>query len=105
MSRGGPESVYNGKDKSYGYGVPDGPSVSVFFIAESLRGGDEPRVGSDLFTGGFDILDELFDALSGSTIVTDCQLTFVDEKLVASDDKSVVYEQKYEVIPFDNTKL
>ncbi len=90
--------VYDGRASSDAFGVPAGPKLSVFAIVESLRGGDEPRVGSALQSGGFDVLGELFTALAGSTIVTDRQLVFVDERLIAANDTSVIYEQRYVVL-------
>ncbi len=78
--------VYDGRASSDAFGVPAEPKLSVFAIVASLRGGDEPRVGSGLQSGGFDILGELFTALAGSTIVTDRRLAFIDERLFASND-------------------
>ncbi len=90
--------VYDGRVSSDPFGVPADPKLSVFAIVESLRGGDEPRAGSALQSGGFDVLGELFTALAGSTIVTDRQLAFVDEHLIAANDTSVIYEQRYSVL-------
>ncbi len=90
--------IYDGRSSSGAFGVPAEPKLSVFAIVESLRGGDEPRAGSALELGGFDVLGELFTALAGSTIVTDRQLAFVDERLIAANDTSVVYEQRYVVL-------
>jgi len=90
--------VYDGRASSDAFGVPAEPKLSVFAIVESLRGGDEPRAGSALQSGGFDVLGELFTALAGSTIVTDRQLAFVDERLIAANDTSVIYEQRYSVL-------
>ncbi len=95
--------VYDGRASSDAFGVPAEPKLSVFAIVESLRGGDEPRAGSALQSGGFDILGELFTALAGSTIVTDRQLAFVDEHLIAANDTSVVYEQRYSVLKLATT--
>lgn len=95
--------VYDGRGASDTLGVPAAPKLSVFAIVESLRGGDEPRTGSSLESGGFDVLGELFTALAGSVIVTDRQLAFVDEKLIAADDTSVVYEQRYLVMKLATT--
>lgn len=95
--------VYDGRGTSDALGVPAAPKLSVFAMVESLRGGDEPRTGSSLESGGFDVLAELFTALAGSVIVTDRQLAFVDEKLVAADDTSVVYEQRYLVTKLATT--
>ena len=90
--------VYDGRASSDAFGVPAEPKLSVFAIVESLRGGDEPRAGSALQSGGFDVLGELFTALAGSTIVTDRQLAFVDEHSIAAHDTSVIYEQRYSVL-------
>ncbi len=95
--------VYDGRASSDAFSVPADPKLSVFAIVESLRGGDEPRAGSALQSGGFDVLGELFTALAGSTIVTDRQLAFVDEQLTAADDTSVIYEQRYSVVKLATT--
>ncbi|MCH8853743.1 MAG: hypothetical protein IID41_13990 [Planctomycetes bacterium] len=95
--------VYDGRVSSDPFGVPADPKLSVFAIVESLRGGDEPRAGSALQSGGFDVLGELFTALAGSTIVTDRQLAFVDEHLIAANDTSVIYEQRYSVLKLATT--
>lgn len=95
--------VYDGRASSDAFGVPAEPKLSVFAIVESLRGGAEPRAGSALQSGGFDVLGELFTALAGSTLVTDRQLAFVDEHLIAADDTSVIYEQRYSVLKLATT--
>ncbi len=87
--------VYDGRASSDAFAVPAEPKLSIFAVVESFRGGDEPRTGSVLQSGGFDVLGELFTALAGVTIVTDRQLAFVDERLIAANDTSVVYEQRY----------
>ena len=95
--------VYDGRAPGDAFSVPAEPKLSVFTIVESLRGGDEPRAGSALQSGGFDVLGELFTALAGSTIVTDRQLAFVDERLTAANDTSVIYEQRYSVLKLATT--
>ena len=95
--------VYDGRPSSDAFSVPAEPKLSVFAIVESLRGGDEPRAGSALQSGGFDVLGKLFTALAGSTIVTDRQLAFVDERLIAANDTSVIYEQRYSVLKLATT--
>ncbi len=95
--------VYDGRASSDAFSVPAEPKLSVFTIVESLRGGDEPRAGSALQSGGFDVLGELFTALAGSTIVIDRQLAFVDERVTAANDTSVIYEQRNSVLKLATT--
>ena len=95
--------VYDGRASSHPFAVPAEPKLSVFAGVESLRGGDEPRTGSVLQSGGFDVLGELFTALAGVTIVTDRQLDFVDERLIAADDTRIIYEQRYSVSKLGTT--
>lgn len=90
--------TYDGRGSSDALGIPAEPKISIFAIVESFRGGDEPRTGSAQLSGGFDVLGELFSSLAGSVIVTDRQLSFGDERVVASDDTSVIYEQRYTVL-------
>lgn len=90
--------VYGDRESSDAFGVPGKPDFSVFAIAESLRGGSEPRSGSILLAGGFNLLAELFNALFDQTILADRRLSFLDERLVAADETSVVYQQRYSVL-------
>ncbi len=95
--------VYEGRARADEFGVPHDPDLSIFTIVESLRGGDEPRAGSGLAQGGFDVIAELFNALAGSVVQTDRRLAFAGERLIAADDKSVVYEQRYSVLKLVTT--
>ncbi len=95
--------VYEGRGAGDKYGMPDEPVFSVYCVVESLRGGDEPRRGSALVSGGFDALSELVKALAGAVILTVRQLGYVDERLVAADERSVVYQQRYKVFSLPTT--
>lgn len=90
--------VYVGRGASTAWGIPDEPAFCVFAIAESLRGGSEPRTGSSLAAGGFDLLAGIFSALAGQMILADRIPAFVDERVIASDETSIVYEQRYNIM-------
>lgn len=76
--------------------VPEAPRFFVAVAEESLRGAGEARVGGTGVAGGFDLLDRLTQALQDATVATDYRLAFVDEAVLAADDRTVLYRQRYD---------
>jgi len=71
------------------------PRLTVLIAAANLRGDDDPRIGDGSALGSFDLLGLVMSALDGAVVVTDRRLSVLDEQVVAADETSVVYEQRY----------
>jgi len=69
----------------------------LYVGVEGLRGGQEARLGGTGVVGAHPLLDLVRVSLDGCIPLTGHRLRFTSETCVAGDERTVVYQQTYQV--------
>ncbi|MCP4590801.1 MAG: DUF1834 family protein [bacterium] len=88
--------LYDGLERrAAGGAVPGAALLAVIVAAENLRGGSAALTGEPESVGVLDLLEDVSAVLDGAVIPPDHRLVLRDERQLASDERAVVFEQRY----------
>jgi len=76
--------------------VPGSPQVTVWLAARNVRSSDSARLGDVDGPGVFALSETVISVLDGAMVADTWRLTLIAEQVVAADERTAVFEQRWQ---------